>query len=167
MMTPPPSSSPHPSPQYEDEVLKKRIILPNSQKSAIIITINRPDRLNCFNTEVCHKLAQTFYDVAEEIQRNDINVGENEHADQNNNISAVIFTGQGPSFCAGADLSDPPNPLAQSSDLPHHLRWNPVYQMTRVGVPIIGALKGHVSEFYLLCDVSLTATLKHFLKKIK
>lgn len=72
--------------------------------------------------------------------------GDEDTDDEANAIAAVIFTGAGNSFCAGADLSGPPNPLHQSSDLPHHLRWNPVHQMGRVGVPIIGALRGHVSS---------------------
>lgn len=141
-----------------DEVLVKRITLPQSQKLAIIVTINRPDKKNCFNTRVCHKLAQVFHDIAQEIQAYDLHVDEEGDNGQSINfIAAVIFTGAGTSFCAGADLSDPPNPLHQSSDLPHHLRFNPVHQMGRVGVPIIGAVRGHVItggfELALACDI--------------
>jgi len=63
-------------------------------------------------------------------------------------LVAVIFTGKGESFCAGADLSNPPDPIAQSSDLKCCLAGNPVYQMSRIGVPIIGAVKGYVSCSY-------------------
>ncbi|ACI64414.1 predicted protein, partial [Thalassiosira pseudonana CCMP1335] len=123
-------------------VLTNRILLPQSRKHAILVTINRPSKKNCFNTAVCNELAAVFHNVAEEVRQ-----------------SAVIFTGAGPSFCAGADLSNPPNPLHQSSDLQHHLRWNPVYQMDRIGVPIIGALRGHVItggfELALGCDILL------------
>lgn len=148
-----------------DEVLVKRITLPQSQKLAIIVTINRPDKKNCFNTRVCHKLAQVFHDIAQEIQAYDLQSSRRTDDDDEggdngqsiNSIAAVIFTGAGTSFCAGADLSDPPNPLHQSSDLPHHLRFNPVHQMGRVGVPIIGAVRGHVItggfELALACDI--------------
>ena len=145
--------------KWEELVLVSRVTLPNSQRDAIIVTINRPDKKNCFNTQVCHELAQIFYDIANEIQSYDLQeCSQNNEDDTNNNlIAAVIFTGAGSSFCAGADLSDPPNPLHQSSDLPHFLRWNPVHQMSRCGVPIIGALKGHVItggfELALACDI--------------
>ena len=146
-------------PEKSDElVLVRRVTLPNSQREVIIVTINRPEKKNCFNTQVCHKLAQTFYDIANEVQSYDLqNFAQDDEDDTNNSIAAVIFTGAGNSFCAGADLSDPPNPLHQSSDLPHYLRWNPVYQMSKCGVPIIGALKGHVItggfELALACDI--------------
>ncbi|KAL7504493.1 hypothetical protein ACHAXN_004612 [Cyclotella atomus] len=137
-------------------VLVQRVTLPNSQKTAIIVTINRPDKKNCFNTEVCHKLADVFHDIAQEIQGYDLQTT-NEAEESNNSIAAVIFTGAGSSFCAGADLSNPPNPLHQSSDLPHYLRLNPVHQMSKIGVPIIGALKGHAItggfELALACDI--------------
>ncbi len=140
-----------PPSQNIEVVLSGRLLLPKSRKSAVLVSINRPDRLNCFDTEVCHRLAHIFHDIAEEIIQHDVVVksdnpnGSDDGGGFSCPIAAVIFTGQGSSFCAGADLSDPPNPLEQSSDLPHHLRLNPTYQMSRIGVPIIGALKGHVS----------------------
>ena len=141
-------------------VLVDRVTLPKSQKTAVIVTINRPDKKNCFNTHVCQKLAQVFHDISEEIQAYDLqtrNQTDDEVDEAINSIAAVIFTGAGSSFCAGADLSNPPNPLHQSSDLPHYLRWNPVHQMSKIGVPIIGAVKGHVItggfELALACDV--------------
>jgi len=141
----------------DEVVLVRRIVLPNSEKVAVIVAINRPDKQNCFNTKVCQKLADVFHDIAQEIQSYDLNVSQGGNGDTPNTIAAIIFTGTGDSFCAGADLSDPPNPLHQSSDLPHYLRWNPVYQMSKIGVPIIGALKGHVItggfELALACDI--------------
>lgn len=121
-------------------VLTKRVFLPKSNAEAIIVSINRPSQLNCFNTEVVCTLAKIFSDIA-----------------NNDDVAAVIFTGNGKTFCAGADLSNPPNPLEQSSDLPDHLLNNPVYQMSRIKVPIIGALKGYVItggfELALACDI--------------
>mmetsp|Transcript_2016 Transcript_2016/g.4359 ORF Transcript_2016/g.4359 Transcript_2016/m.4359 type:complete len:328 (+) Transcript_2016:56-1039(+) len=152
-----------PPSQNTEVVLSGRLLLPKSRKSAVVVSINRPDRLNCFDTEVCHRLAQIFNDIAEEILQYDLVIksgnpdGNEDDGGFNSPIAAVIFTGQGPSFCAGADLSDPPNPLEQSSDLPHYLRLNPTHQMSRIGVPIIGALKGHVItggfELALGCDI--------------
>ena len=145
-------------------VLTERIALTQSQvdgdeKEALVITLNRPLKKNCFDTRVCRELATIFHNVANEIERSDqafVRPTDDDDCDddddrqwrEKNRLVAVIFTGAGKSFCAGADLSNPPNPIHQSSDLPHHLRWNPVHQMGRVGVPIIGALRGHVSNVH-------------------
>jgi enoyl-CoA hydratase len=116
---------------------------------------------------VCHQLANIFHDVAEEVIGYD-NAGSNSEEEEENKklLAAVILTGAGKSFCAGADLANPPNPLHQSSDLPHHLRYNPVYQMSRVGIPIIGALRGHVItggfELALACDILIGSTTTSF-----
>mmetsp|Transcript_4900 Transcript_4900/g.5987 ORF Transcript_4900/g.5987 Transcript_4900/m.5987 type:complete len:287 (-) Transcript_4900:1187-2047(-) len=130
-------------------VLTDWVDLPQSSKRAVVVSINRPTQMNCFNTEVVSALARIFSNIAD--NKFEIN------GEYDDDIAAVIFTGNGPSFCAGADLSNPPNPLEQSSDLHEHLYNNPVHQMSRVPVPIIGALKGHVItggfELALACDI--------------
>ena len=132
-------------------VLTTRIPLPQSDEEALLVTLNRPEKKNCFDTRVCHQLATIFYDAANEIRSYDDAPMHDDDDDNDDDdgrrrrLAAIVLTGAGKSFCAGADLSNPPNPLHQSSDLLHHLRWNPVHQMGRVGVPIIGALRGHVS----------------------
>ncbi len=62
-------------------VLQRRIELPESGKEAIVVSINRPGRLNCFNTKVVLLLAKIFSDIALEVEKA-------EH-----DIAAVIFTG--------------------------------------------------------------------------
>ena len=62
-------------------VLQRRIELPESGKEAIVVSINRPDRLNCFNIDVVLRLARIFSDIAVEVEKT-------EH-----DIAAVIFTG--------------------------------------------------------------------------
>lgn len=126
-------------------VLTERVVLPECSADAIVVTINRPSQLNCINTDVVCALAKIFASIAE-----------NQDGTYDDCV-AVIFTGNGNSFCAGADLSNPPNPLEQSSDLHEHLMNNPVYQMSRIQIPIIGALKGYVItggfELALACDI--------------
>lgn len=131
------------APQSDDNdvVLLQRIPLTAApEKNVAILTLNRPDRLNCFNSALCYRLASLVASLQ-----------------QDESLAAVILTGAGNNFCAGADLSDPPSPLEQSSDLPHCLRRNPVYQMSLLQVPLIGALNGHVItggfELALACDV--------------
>ena len=129
----------------EAVVQTKRIELPNSSAEAILVILNRPTQKNCFNTHVVHSLASIFASIANNTNQ------------EYDDIIAIIFTGNGDSFCAGADLSNPPNPIEQSSDLHDHLLINPVYQMSRIKIPIIGALKGYVItggfELALACDI--------------
>jgi enoyl-CoA hydratase/carnithine racemase len=172
------SSSPH------QLVLTERIPLPNNSFSssqdddddddddeailleALLVTLNRPTKKNCFNTQLCRELATVFYNIANEIEGYDhihitttlnangsSDAGSSSISRRRRRIAAVLFTGAGQSFCAGADLTDPPNPIHQSSDLSHHLRYNPVHQMSRVGVPIIGLLRGHVSVVVVIHQI--------------
>ena len=133
------------SPPDTPVVLERRVVLPSSGATAVIISINRPDKLNCFNSAVCQQLSQRFGALNKSVADSDNTGGS--HDDDDDTVAAVIFTGEGTSFCAGADLADPPSPLDQSSDLPKDLINNPVHHMQRLGVPIIAALKGYVSPF--------------------
>ena len=54
----------------------------------LTITLNRPDRLNAFTSQMGHELITAF-----------------DAADGDDDVRAVIVTGAGPAFCAGADLT--------------------------------------------------------------
>ena len=148
-----PASSVHiPTMTSSPTVLVRTQELPSSDHQVVIISLNRPDKKNCFNLELVHALSAAFRDVNRKVQEQQL-----AHDDGEGQIAAVILTGEGSSFCAGADLSNPPSPIDQSSDLPHHLHNNPVHQMSLCAVPIIGALKGYVItggfELALACDI--------------
>ena len=54
----------------------------------LTITLNRPDKLNAFTGKMMEEMIDAF-----------------DAADSDNNIRAIIVTGAGRGFCAGADLS--------------------------------------------------------------
>ena len=54
----------------------------------MIVTLNRPDKLNAYTGQMGAEIAQAF-----------------ERADIDDNVRAIIVTGAGRAFCAGADVS--------------------------------------------------------------
>ena len=64
----------------------------------LVICLNRPKRLNAFNSTMLHEILTTI-----------------EMVDSDDDICAVIFTGEGKYFCAGADLSEDSDALTFSS----------------------------------------------------
>ena len=58
------------------------------EDNILTITLNRPERLNAFNGQMSSEVHNAL-----------------DRADADDNVKAIIFTGSGRGFCAGADLS--------------------------------------------------------------
>jgi enoyl-CoA hydratase/carnithine racemase len=67
-------------------------ILYEVSEQILTITLNRPDKLNAFNATMMRELIEAF-----------------DAADKDDEVRAVIVTGAGRAFCAGADLSSGAN----------------------------------------------------------
>jgi 2-(1,2-epoxy-1,2-dihydrophenyl)acetyl-CoA isomerase len=59
--------------------------------SVAILTLNRPDKLNCLNAPILHETAKALKQLNED-----------------EDVKALIITGAGRAFCSGADLSEQP-----------------------------------------------------------
>ena len=91
------------------------------------ITLNRPDKLNAFNDEMCQGLLSALKSA------------------QDSGARAVLITGAGRGFCAGQDLEDTDPASGQKPDLGAVLRdgYNPIIELvTDMPCPVICAVNG-------------------------
>ncbi len=113
------------------------------------ITLNRPEVLNAFN-------AQLVADLGEALK-----VAEG--ADE---TRAIVITGQGRGFCAGADLSTRLQ-IFEAGETPHlgeglRRNYHPlIHRMRVLGKPIVGAINGVAAGagagLALTCDLRIMA----------
>lgn len=132
-------------------------VLTERDGSILVITLNRPDRLNSFSTEMTTKLSEVFAEV-----------------ETNASIRAVIVTGAGRGFCAGQDLNEravAPGGPGQRVDVGASIetRFNPlVRRMRALKKPIIMAVNGVAAgagaNFALAGDIVLAAKSASFIQ---
>jgi enoyl-CoA hydratase len=111
-------------------------VLTERQGHLLIVTLNRPERKNAINGEMLVRMLDAFVE-----------------ADTNPDIRALVLTGAGGDFCAGADLKemagghsgdaapgeiDVQARLAEDPDLP----WKALLRTWQPDVPIILAAEG-------------------------
>ena len=110
-----------------------------------IITLNRPDAMNAWNGALCRQLDSAL-----------------EWAASNDDIGAIVVTGAGRAFCAGADLSTGGDTFAagtlrEANDdmdarTPKILPWD-------VPKPVVAAINGHAigvgATYALACDIRI------------
>ncbi len=116
------------------------------------VTLNRPEVLNALNLEMRHELFERLFP---DIERDET-------------VRAVILTGAGRAFCAGADVK------RMASDVGTGTRESePVFQgqklildILEVGKPMIAAVNGAASgvgcTIALLCDIIIAADTARF-----
>lgn len=110
------------------------VLLRETAGAVVTLTLNRPEVLNAMNASLAGAL-KTAFDAIE------AGAGDG-------SVRAVILTGAGRGFCAGADLADPQvrgSAGGAAVDLGDYLRtyYHPlIEQMRRLPVPIISAVNG-------------------------
>lgn len=113
----------------------------SSDNGILHISLNRPEQLNALSQEVIQRLAQIFAE-----------------AKQDNSVRAVLLTGEGKGFCAGADIKQ----LA-ALDAPQGLAFAKYGQsvfrsLELLGKPSLAAIQGFA--FGGGCELAMSATLR-------
>ena len=118
------------------------------------ITLNAPDKLNAVSRKMIAELKQCWEELAAD-----------------NAVRAVLLTGAGRGFCAGADLSDPDRQNSAMSDSGSALEkfFNPTIKLMRsIPKPIVSAVNGVAAgvgmSFALASDIAIAARSASFLQ---
>ncbi len=121
------------------------------------VTLNRPDRLNAVTSRLHHELENVWLDLASD-----------------RDVNAIILTGAGRAFCAGADLGGV-DELTKGAAKRHRFDRGPIQaangrriieNMLDVEQPIIGAINGDAiglgATLALLCDIIVVSEKARF-----
>jgi enoyl-CoA hydratase len=126
------------------------LLLEEAQAGVWLLTLNRPDSRNAFNTAMGRELRELFVPLR-------FTPGD---------LRCIVVTGAGSAFCAGADLKER---RAMSDDdwrAQHAIFREAFHAITECAVPIIGAVNGAAfgggCELALTCDFSYASTEARF-----
>src|SRR6185436_63509 len=129
-------------------------VLVSLESGVLVITLNRPEKLNAFNLDL-HK------GLAEAMTR----------AETDGAVRCLLVTGAGRGFCAGADLTTRDMKSAAALDLGAMLdaHYNPlVRRMRALPKPIVCAVNGVAAgagaNFALACDIVIAARSASFIQ---
>ncbi len=108
-----------------------------------LITLNRPERMNAWNAAMAEELGAAL-----------------DAANQDDAVRAVVVTGAGRAFCAGADLERGGDTFAGRDD-PERGRNVPHTHPYQIGKPVIAAINGAAvgvgMTWPMLCDIRIVA----------
>jgi len=128
-------------------------LLTSLDSGVLTLTLNRPDKLNSLNEELHFALRAGFQRAADDA-----------------GVRAVLLTGSGRGFCAGADLGDR-DPRKERPDLAAIIErlYNPTLRLIRaIEKPIICAVNGVAAgagaNIALACDIVLAARSAKFIQ---
>ena len=121
-----------------------------ARDGVLTITLDRPDRLNAFTVRMSQELIDAF-----------------DHADSDDEVRAVVLTGAGRGYCAGADLGGGGATFAYSEGAPHRDHGGRVSlrifeSLKPVIVAVNGPAVGVGVTMTLPADVRLASTAARF-----
>jgi len=108
------------------------------------VTLHRPAALNALNTTLRQDLRRFFVEVAED-----------------RDVRAVVVTGSGRAFCAGADIKEWHEPSSVVEDREERLQLSFWEAMRRYAWPVIAAINGYAlgggCELAMCCDIRIAS----------
>ena len=109
-----------------------------------VLTLNRPEHLNAWNTEMATEISHALY-----------------AAETNDSVRAVVITGAGRAFCAGQDLSAGADTFADNNDNGDQAQGTPATMPWDLSKPVVAAINGHAIgvgiTFPLSADIRFVA----------
>jgi enoyl-CoA hydratase/carnithine racemase len=134
----------------EDHAVTYQEITYEARDAVLTITLNRPDRLNAFTERMSQELIDAF-----------------DRADADDEVRAVVLTGAGRGFCAGADLGAAGATFAYPAGAAHRDRGGRVSlrlfeSLKPVIVAVNGPAVGIGVTMTLPADVRLASTTARF-----
>ncbi len=120
-------------------------ILLNIEESVATITLNRPEAMNAWNPAMARDLSHALAAI-----------------DKDDSVRAVVITGAGRAFCAGADLSNDAGAfdINKTEDARAALAFPPVMPY-HIRKPVLAAINGHAIgvgvTFSMTCDIRIVA----------
>ena len=123
------------------------------ENNVAFLALNRPDVFNSFNREMALNLQQKLDDC-----------------EKNNDVRAIVLTGNGKAFCAGQDLKEVTSPELNpgfKTILEEH--YNPIVERIRaIEKPIICAVNGVAAgagaNLALACDIVVATEKASFIQ---
>lgn len=128
------------------------ILIQEIKNNVCTLTFNRPEVFNSFNQEMAFALQHAL-----------------KEASTNEEVRAIVLTGNGKAFCAGQDLAeatDPNGPELQSIVKDH---YNPIIELIRtIEKPIVAAVNGVAAgagaNIALACDITIAKASASFIQ---
>ena len=130
------------------------LILLAKDNGLATITLNAPDKLNAVSRKMIAELKATWEQLAAD-----------------DSVRAVLLTGAGRGFCAGADLADPDREASATADSGSALEklFNPTIRLMRtIPKPVVSAVNGVAAgvgmSFALASDIAIAGRSASFLQ---
>jgi enoyl-CoA hydratase len=111
------------------------------EEGLLILRLNRPEKLNALNSELLSALSERL-----------------SWAEKNEEVKAILITGQGKAFCAGADIERLAECDAQRGYEFACLGQQVFRQLETLGKPSLAAINGYA--FGGGCELAMAATLR-------